>query len=344
MFFSVIVPVYQAEKYLKKCIESILRQKFDDFELILIDDGSTDAYPLICDSYAKSDSRVRVIHKKNEGQARARKEGIRMANGDYVVYVDADDWVASSLLKDAYTLIKEHSVEMVSFAYTIVEENPATGSIRIIEKEPVEEGYYNKEMIERCIFPLLLMDADSRSMSYTLWGKAICRSLLYKFQMEVDDRTLLCEDITCVVPLYLNVQNLFVSHKSEYFYRYSDESCCHSFKMAKYRELIIGVQHMERITEKTEFDFRAQLDRYTMNTCFNMLAAAARLPDSRRYEEIVRWMNHPVLRRHITGAKIRQCTFKTRISYFFMRMNRIKFTLLFLKACETIKKYSHDCV
>ena len=91
--FSIIVPVYNTKPYLRKCIDSILDQSYKDFELILVDDGSTDGSSDICDEYSSSDNRVTVIHKTNEGAASARKTGLQVAIGEYVLCIDSDDYV-----------------------------------------------------------------------------------------------------------------------------------------------------------------------------------------------------------------------------------------------------------
>ena len=90
---SVIVPIYRIEAYLPQCVESLLNQSFENFELILVDDGSPDGCPEICDAYAEKDPRVRVIHKENGGLVSARKEGLRNDRGKYIAFVDGDDWV-----------------------------------------------------------------------------------------------------------------------------------------------------------------------------------------------------------------------------------------------------------
>ena len=95
---SIIVPVYQVESYLRKCLDSILAQTFTDFELILVDDGSTDRSGQICDEYAEMDERVKVIHQQNRGVAAARNNGIACANGDYLCFVDADDWIEDTMI------------------------------------------------------------------------------------------------------------------------------------------------------------------------------------------------------------------------------------------------------
>lgn len=110
---SVIVPVYNAEKTLRRCVDSILSQEFHDFELLLIDDGSKDESPAICDEYAKKDKRVRVFHKKNGGVSSARNLGLDYANGDWITFIDADDDVSNGYLSD----ISRHSEDVIIKGY-----------------------------------------------------------------------------------------------------------------------------------------------------------------------------------------------------------------------------------
>lgn len=104
---SIIVPVYNSEKYLDKCITSILRQTFEDFELILIDDGSSDKSALICDAYAKGDQRITAIHIPNGGVSNARNQGMDMARGEYMAFVDSDDYIDETYIKELYKNITE---------------------------------------------------------------------------------------------------------------------------------------------------------------------------------------------------------------------------------------------
>ena len=106
MLFSVIVPIYNIEKYLRRCIDSVLAQSFEDYELILVDDGSPDSCPAICDEYAEKDARIKVIHKKNGGLVSARQAGITEAAGDYVFHLDGDDAMCEGALKSAYEIIQ----------------------------------------------------------------------------------------------------------------------------------------------------------------------------------------------------------------------------------------------
>lgn len=116
---SVVVPVYKVEKYVSKCIESILNQTYPYFELILIDDGSPDESGNICDMYAKKDNRIRVIHQKNKGLAEVRNIGIREANGIYLQFVDSDDWIEKDTLRKCLSVLHENDADIVCFRAVI---------------------------------------------------------------------------------------------------------------------------------------------------------------------------------------------------------------------------------
>ena len=112
---SIIVPVYNSEKYLKETIDSILNQTFENFELILINDGSTDHSGEICDEIAQKDKRIKVIHKKNEGICKTRNKGIEVAKGEYIMFADNDDIIEENMLQECYEMIKKHDADMLKF-------------------------------------------------------------------------------------------------------------------------------------------------------------------------------------------------------------------------------------
>lgn len=121
-YFSVIIPVYNVERYIEQCMNSVLSQTFADFEIILVDDGSFDCCPQICDRFAEIDNRVHVIHKANSGLSSARNAGIKSAGGKYLLFLDSDDyWKNDTVLQDLFELIRENSwVQVVVFAATLV--------------------------------------------------------------------------------------------------------------------------------------------------------------------------------------------------------------------------------
>ena len=156
MFFSVIVPIYNIEKYLSRCIDSVLSQTFADFELILVDDGSPDNCPKICDEYAKKDPRIKVVHKENGGLVSARQAGLSIADGDYIFNLDGDDAITPDALISAYQIIKDTKADMVSFSYRIYT-NDKLGEV---VEDLAEEGLYDKKRLEKEIYPNLLSNKN----------------------------------------------------------------------------------------------------------------------------------------------------------------------------------------
>ena len=122
MLFSIIVPVYNVEKYIEKCLNSLINQDFDDYEIVLVDDGSTDSSSEICDKYAKKYSYIRVIHKINEGLLLARRTGIKESKGSYIIHCDSDDYLSPNMLKIVKICIDKKHPDMVMFGYNVVDD------------------------------------------------------------------------------------------------------------------------------------------------------------------------------------------------------------------------------
>lgn len=139
---SVIVPVYNVEKYLERCIDSILAQTFTDFELILVDDGSPDKCPDICDEYEKKDKRIHVIHQKNGGLSAARNSGIdwvlKYSRSEWITFIDSDDWICPVMLERMYNLVNEFNLEVAVCGFKVTSEEE---QIELVGKEPFEVNF-----------------------------------------------------------------------------------------------------------------------------------------------------------------------------------------------------------
>ena len=146
---SVIVPIYNTEKYLVECVESLRKQTYSNIEIILVDDGSTDASIEICDEFAEKDSRVRVFHKKNEGVAVARNFGIQQSNGQYVVIVDSDDIAVDRMIEVLYTQIKENDADIAVGNYYIYDESDGNFYYYITDDDYCVEVLSSQELIDR---------------------------------------------------------------------------------------------------------------------------------------------------------------------------------------------------
>ena len=217
MFLSVIIPVYNAGGYLNKCLDSILCQDCAEYELLLVDDGSTDGSGELCDSYALKDPRVRVFHKENGGQVSARKMGIEAAKGDYIGYVDADDCVRPEWLSGICSCVEAGNMpDIVAFG---VDEHSENGVRHIVSDLP--EGLYEGKRLSGEVFPYVIAD---RRKSYTTqliypvaWNKVYRRPLLAEHYCR-DGRIRRGEDTAFVYECLLSAGSLYVSHSILYDY------------------------------------------------------------------------------------------------------------------------------
>ena len=149
MRFSVIVPIYNVEKYLAECIDSVLAQTFTDFELILVDDGSPDSCGKICDEYAAKDSRITVIHKENGGLVSARKAGIKTAAGEYVVNLDSDDKITPEMLGRANEITEKHNPDLISFAKSSAAMAESTAALEPVPMPSLKTAMYFPSSVEK---------------------------------------------------------------------------------------------------------------------------------------------------------------------------------------------------
>ena len=132
---SVIVPVYNVEKFLSKCVDSLIMQTYDNLEIILVDDGSTDKCPQICDDYKRKDSRITVIHKKNGGLSDARNYGLKKSSGDYIMFIDSDDWIDSDTISILVDNFKDNNIDIICYGMTIEYSDGRTYTKKISKEE-----------------------------------------------------------------------------------------------------------------------------------------------------------------------------------------------------------------
>ena len=171
---SIIVPVYKVEKYLPRCIESILNQTYKDLELILIDDGSPDNCPQICDEYAKKDSRIVVLHQKNKGVSAARNAGLNLAKGEYIGFVDPDDFVVPEMYETMSGEMERQQVELAICGYDYFDEN-GNVDIKRLYKSRENELLTQKEIMNR-------FSDMPPSIRHGVWNKLFKKNLLHEIR------------------------------------------------------------------------------------------------------------------------------------------------------------------
>lgn len=207
---SVIVPVYKVEKYLDFCVNSIFNQTYKNLEIILVDDGSPDLCPTMCDNYAKRDHRVLVIHKKNGGLSDARNAGLDVATGEYILFVDSDDYIEEDACERLLESVLRYGADIAIFNYLRVDESYQILSDKPY-KQPIQDGCLNKEQIWE---ELLQPYGGYYVVAWNkLYSRKIFSRLRFPFSKQHEDEFVIhhvvnqCEKIACVnKPLYYYVQ------------------------------------------------------------------------------------------------------------------------------------------
>ncbi|MCC8073619.1 MAG: glycosyltransferase, partial [Clostridiales bacterium] len=200
---SVIVPIYNCEQYIERCVKSIINQSYKNIEIILVDDGSTDASPKICDSFAQKDSRVKVIHKSNSGVAHSRECGVLQSSGDYITFVDSDDWIKSDMLEHLYRLIKSGDYRIASCDYELkFDENI------LDENTPVKTVE-----LDFCDMIKYLFDYSL----WSIWAKLYKRDLYFKAEKPKEKLTV-GEDLLQNYFIFKMTDKMIVSNKKGYIY------------------------------------------------------------------------------------------------------------------------------
>lgn len=236
---SIIVPVYNVEKYLDRCISSLINQSLRDIEIILVDDGSPDRCPQMCDNYAKIDPRLKVIHKKNEGLGKARNSGIKIAEGEYVTFVDSDDFLDLNAYEHIYNIAKEKKLDTCYFKLCRYYKNGKTEKT----KDFSQEIFF---LEKREIFQFLLeMVGPLPSYPYSeKYSMSVCKAIYSLDQIKKNEISFISEKEIASEDLIFHLDYLPFSNRvgylpnNYYYYYVNTNSITTTYNQKKYERLI----------------------------------------------------------------------------------------------------------
>lgn len=214
---SVIIPVYKAEKYIRRCINSLEKQSLDDFEVLLVDDGSPDRCGIICDEYAANDSRIRVFHQENFGVSASRQVGLDHARGEYVIHTDPDDWIEPQMLLKLYEKAKEHDSDVVICDYYV---NTALREY-VIKQEPSDLNH------------MTVLSELFQQLHGSCCNKLVKRACYMKYKVSFPTDVSYCEDLSFWVCLLKHPVSIAYLPEAFYHYVQHDTSIVHSYMNRK---------------------------------------------------------------------------------------------------------------
>lgn len=317
---SVIIPVYNVEKYLKRCVQSVLSQTYENLEIILVDDGSPDKSGDICDEYAQKYKKIRVVHKKNGGLSSARNAGMKIASGEYIGFVDADDDIDNHMYEKLYDVVEQYQVDFVMSDYMrIVEEKK-----KFLKTTKIQGGYYSKEDIRKNIYPQLIMNEGLE------YGPllSVCHCLyrtdfLKKNNLIFDEGVRWSED---------NIFSSFVGYYANSFFYLKGEGLYHYYNnpgtiTTGYRKGAWGVysvmnMHLHDFFDKvTDFDFSIQLKYHLIFYACNCLGQISK--SNRNFKEKIKMreeiMNSDNLKKAFSEFRFPKWHWKLKVQIFLIK-------------------------
>ncbi len=290
---SIIVPVYNTETYLRECIDSILAQTFTDFELILVNDGSTDGSGSICDEYARTDDRVRVAHLEKVGVTCARKCGVEMSVGEYITFVDSDDWIDREMYRTMLSNAPADIYICGMVAYT------ANGADKL--EFSMDAGSYDKQKLQETFYSKMLFDYAhcGPTISPSFCNKLIRREIIRGVINAVDNSITFCEDALCTYACMLDAERICIVDRALYYYRKNPTSVCNTYNEKLFSKMILLGSELQRLFAERGFDAEHQaygyLARHSLECIRGELLYHSNASYLEKRRKIMDYMKHPLI-------------------------------------------------
>lgn len=337
---TVVVPVYKVEQYLDRCIESIVSQTYRNLEILLVDDGSPDRCPQLCDEWAKKDSRIRVIHQENRGLGMARNTGIEQAKGRYLCFFDSDDYVAQHAVEEACTWAQREGADIVLYGM-----NSVDGHGHVAEKElstAAPKTYEGKAVQEILLPDLLCQSGLCADIPMSAWSALFSVELIRRADWRfVSEREVISEDIYSILALYAQVQKAVVLQQALYLYCENESSLSRTYRPDRYeRNRFFYIQCLKRCKAYGYADvvFRSCSEPFLRNTIGAMKQEAAchdRKTAIRHLREI---MEDSLLQQVLDQKRNDKTNLKKRMLFWTIRNHCYLLCYILLTAKNAAKK------
>lgn len=235
---TIVLPIYNVGKYLDRCMESVVNQTYKNIEIIMVDDGSTDDCPEICEKWRQKDERIKVIHKKNAGLGMARNTGIENATGEYICFFDSDDYIAIDTIEKVYQCVCDNKAELVIFGFSTVDTN---GKIKKCIVPKTKKNLYKNQDVINCVLPDLIAPDPKTGEKTNLWMSAwACMYSMKAIQRAnwrfVSERQYISEDVYSLLFLYKELKSVAVLSEALYFYCENGTSLTHVYRKDRYEK------------------------------------------------------------------------------------------------------------
>lgn len=328
---SIIVPVYKVEKYLKRCVASLMNQTLSDIEIILVDDGSPDNSGKICDSLQEKDCRIKVIHKSNGGLSSARNTGVKIARGQYIGFVDSDDDVALDMYEKMYSVAKRENVDFVMSDYQRI---CADGRC-YLKTLDIPSGLYDKDQIRRIIFPNLIMGENIEyGPLLSVWHCLYCADFLRQNDLYFDEEVRWSEDnIFSAIAGYCCNRFYYLKGEGVYHYYQNQGTITTSYRAGAWKVYCKMNEHLHNFFDPiNDFDFSRQLKLHMIYYACNCIGQELTLPELEAKRGIANILASKQLRDSFKDFKMPRVGVKLKIQLYLMKYRQTELLYRIKKA------------
>ncbi len=279
---SIIVPIYNTEKYLRECVESIRMQAYDSCEVILVDDGSTDSSPSLCDKYAEDNDNVKVVHKANGGIISARKAGLAVAEGEYIGFVDSDDWIEKDMYRCMMKNAVENNADLVSCGYYSYSANSRLTVRETKEKENIvhlsEDNTFLSGIMTRGFDW-----RSNRSITPSVCNKLFRKSLLSRAYEHIDESIVWDEDTITVISVILDSECIVKIPDILYHYRANTSSVSHKINRSVLKNYVTFFADIDKINKEHEGILNDQIPFFSLTAARTILGVGFGVTSGKQY-------------------------------------------------------------
>lgn len=341
---TVVLPIYNVEKYLDRCMKSVVNQTYTNLEIIMVDDGATDGSGELCDSWAEKDSRVKVIHKKNEGLGMARNTGIENATGKYIAFFDSDDYIEPNTIEECYKRACEDSSELVIFGHSLVGKD---NFVKLAVIPSSERLVYRDKEISSIVLKDLLVQGKSSPVIKNMWMSAW--SFLYSMDLIkranwhfVSERQIISEDVYSLLQLFSYVNSISIVDKSLYNYCENEGSLTRVFRKDRFDKINIFYNETMKEAERLEMSEEIK-NNITYPYIANIIAMLKMLVDSdleyaEKLKELNKVCENETLLKALSKIDISKENITRRILLKQILANNARMIMFFVKLKKMIKK------
>ena len=338
---SIIIPIYNTEKYLVRCMDSVLRQTLEEIEIILVDDQSPDNAPAMCDEYALSDSRIRVIHKKNGGLGLARNSGLEIATGEYVAFLDSDDYVDKRMYELLYQTATENDCQLVMSGYNFVDRHGKVSDCTNTMPKELYKGNRVKELL------LATLGASPSDLADNIMGMSVWRGIYSMKTIRENhirfhsEREFICEDAIFHIDFFHHIQRAYIIEEPLYFYCNNPGSLSRVFRKDRFeKDKILYQKEYEMLdTYGSLADGKTYIDRMFLTfTRVFLTEAVYQLKTGEAMVWIKNTLSDDLLRKILADYPYNRNPRKQRVFNMAMRHKAYLAILLFLKIAAYRKR------